>query len=408
MTFKRLRRVLHFVARPLLGGLFAAGAVAPLSAQTCQDECLVSWAALGNCDDGGCDSFACEDAALFPGIHAARTSLTESGITFQNILTQFYIGNTSGGNDQAFRYSGHGDYVTNFDLGKLGVQEGLFLKIRAEHRFGASLRNISGSVLPTAIAAELPTAVDERLCISNFLLTQALSENFALFAGKMDTLDGDVNAYAHSRGINQFLNTAFVTNPIALRTVPYSTLGAGFVFLADGAPIFTFTVLNATDTVRTDGFSELFNEGAVVTAELRLPTNLLGMPGHHLFGGVGAAVRLLRWTRILELSCPTCPLRDKVDPGPCIGLVTRRSPAMKLTTGDILLERESRMMKLTQLRISYPADLAAPRHYFAAKTIRSASATTTQAPATRSLPSFKMCLGNLATGRASNCSTSPE
>lgn len=155
MTFKRLRRILHFAARPLLGGLFAAGAVAPLSAQTCQDECLVSCAALGNSDDGGCDSFAGKDAALFPGIHAARTSLTESGITFQNNLTQFYIGNTTGGNDQAFRYSGQGDSVTNFDLGKLGVQDGLFLKIRAEHRFGESLRNISGSVLPPAIWRKL-------------------------------------------------------------------------------------------------------------------------------------------------------------------------------------------------------------------------------------------------------------
>lgn len=286
MTFGRLRSILDIVSRPLLGCLFAAGAIAPLSAQTCEADCLIGCASLASCDDGGCDGYESEEAALFPGVHAARNSLAESGITFQNNLTQFYIGNTTGGNGQAFRYSGHGDYVTNFDFGKLGVQEGLFLKIRAEHRFGRSLRNLAGSVLPPAIATELPTANDERLFISNFLLTQALSENFALFAGKLDTLDGDVNAYAHSRGINQFLNTAFVANPIALRTVPYSTLGAGFVLLSDvGEPIFTFTILNATDTVETDGFSELFNEGAVVTAEVRLPTNLLGMPGHQLFGG---------------------------------------------------------------------------------------------------------------------------
>jgi len=46
------------------------------------------------------------------------------------------------------------------------------------------------------------------------LFTETLSESFVLYAGKLDTLDGDMNSFAHGRGIHQFSNAAFVVNPI--------------------------------------------------------------------------------------------------------------------------------------------------------------------------------------------------
>ena len=117
------------------------------------------------------------------------------------------------------------------------------------------------------------------------VFTQALSEQFVVFAGKVDTLDGDMNAFAHGRGKHQFFNTNFVFNPIAVQTIPYSTLGAGFSILQGVEPIFTFTVLNATDTATTSGFDELFADGVALSAELRLPTSFFGLPGHQDFGG---------------------------------------------------------------------------------------------------------------------------
>lgn len=69
--------------------------------------------------------------------------------------------------------------------------------------------------------------------------------------------DGDVNAFAHGRGIHQFSNVAFVGTPLALRTVPYSTLGCGFAYLLDGEPLLNFTVLNATDTASTIGLANI-------------------------------------------------------------------------------------------------------------------------------------------------------
>lgn len=260
------------------------------------------------CDGTSCGCQQCQPTGLLASLGGIRGSLADSGITFQNNMTQFYMGNTAGGVEREFRYAGHGDYVTNFDLGKLGVQEGLFLKTRAEHRFGESLRDATGAILPPNLAADLPVDDSERLYITNFLLTQALSESFVLFAGKMDTLDGDLNAYAHGRGIRQFSNAAFVANPIALRTVPYATLGAGFAFLLDGEPLLSVIVLNATDTAETDGFSELFAEGAALTAELRAPTNLLGLPGHQLLGATWSSRNIVALDQDPRILLPQVPI----------------------------------------------------------------------------------------------------
>ena len=213
-----------------------------------------------------------------------RPCLAERGITFDADVTQFYQGVASGGRRQRFRYGGHGDYVLNFDFGKLGVHKGLYLQIRAEHRFGKPVNLATGAVIPVALSPNLPVPGDENLMLTNVLFTQDLSESLALFFGKMDTLDGDPNAFAHGRGKDQFLNSAFVFNPIAVRTIPYSTLGAGFVLLRDASPVFTFTILNATDTSGSSGFDELFANGVALGAELRLPVELQGLPGHQLFG----------------------------------------------------------------------------------------------------------------------------
>lgn len=247
------------------------GCTAVEATPVCRDACQDSLS-LGSWLDG-------EQSSI-------RKNLAANGITFQNNLTSFYFGNTAGGLEQDFRFGGHGDYLTNIDINKLGGPQGQFLKIRAEHRYGQSIADATGSLLPATLAADLPTVDSTNVYLTNVLFTQALSESFALYAGKLDSLDGDMNAFAHGRGIRQFSNSAFVVNPIGLRTVAYSTLGTGFVFLQDGEPIYNFLVLNARDTTKTDGLSELFADGAVISNEIRLPTNFFGMPGHQTFGAI--------------------------------------------------------------------------------------------------------------------------
>jgi porin len=196
-----------------------------------QDYCDADF----DCDECACDC-CCSDTCccdLWTRPHLTgdwlghRTTLAERGIVLDADVTQFYQGVTSGGLEQRFRYGGHGDYVVKFDFDKLSGQEGLFLQLRAEHRFGQAVNLDSGSFGAPAVLANLPALDTEDLILTNVVFTQALSEQFIVFAGKVDTLDGDMNAFAHGRGKYQFFNTNFVYNPIAVQTIPYSTLGGG-------------------------------------------------------------------------------------------------------------------------------------------------------------------------------------
>lgn len=240
-----------------------------------------------------------------------RTCLAEHGIAFDLDVAHFFQGVASGGLDQRFRYGGHGDYVTNIDFGKLAGREGLFLKLRAEHRFGENVNRDTGAILPAAVLADLPIADSEELYLTNVLFTQALSERFAVFAGKLDTLDGDLNAFAHGRGKTQFSNVGFVANPIALRTIPYATLGCGFAVLGEeGEPVFAYTLLNATDTADTDGFNELFAEGVAMSAELRLPTEFYDLPGHQLFAGTWSSRDFVSLGQDPRVVLPNVPINE--------------------------------------------------------------------------------------------------
>ena len=242
-----------------------------------------------------------------------RPALAESGITFQSSLTQFYMGVVSGGVDQSWQYGGHGDYVANIDAGKLVGWTGMFIKLRAEHRFGESTAGTTGALYPSNLAADLPVAESDQLYLTNVLFTQMLSETFGVFFGKLDTLDGDQNAFASGRGVTQFSNVAFVATPIGLRTIPYSTLGAGFVILQDLEPVFTFSALNATSTVGTTGLDELFSDGVVLVPELRLPTNFFGRPGHQLLGATWSSRNYVSLSQDPRIILPNIPIARQSD-----------------------------------------------------------------------------------------------
>lgn len=257
-----------------------------------------------------CDRFADAllDCELYRKYWSCRETLADSGITFSTNLTQFYFGNVSGGVDQTGRYSGHGDYLANVDFGQLGIQDGLFLKVRSEHRFGSSIAPATGALLPPTLASELPVSDSRGRYITNFLLTQMFSEQVGVYAGKLDTLDGDANAYASGRGVTQFSNSAFVATPLALRALPYSSLGCGMVIMKDREPLLNVLVMNPTDTADRAGFDELFDEGVVVATELRFATDLFGMPGHQLFGATWSNREFVSFDQDPRIILPNIPV----------------------------------------------------------------------------------------------------
>lgn len=235
--------------------------------------------------------FGCTDEWLSPSECGESTSVCDallgkagdSGITFRSSITQFYQGVVDGGINETWRYAGSGRYDLNTDLGKLAGVEGLSLRVVGEHRFGQSVGRDAGVLFPPAVDAVTPVPNSDELILLNLLVTQVLNENVSVFAGKLDTLDGDANPFASGRGRTGFLNFNLLFPASAVPIMPYSTLGAGALFSMDGTPFAALMVLNATDTTTTSGLSELFEDGAVIFGSLALPLPIAGRLGIHNF-----------------------------------------------------------------------------------------------------------------------------
>jgi porin len=240
---------------------------------------------LSSLPERNCQTWLNEQETLTGNWRCGRPSLEERGITFDGSITQFYQGVSSGGVEQRFRYSGHGEYEATFDFGKLADIEGLSLELGSEHRFGETANPDTGSAIPVALLPDLPDPDINDLALTKVLFTQELSEDLEVFFGKMDTLEFDTNGFAYGNGRERFFSTAFNYDPIATKTIPFSTLGAGINVFRDGERLFSFIVINPEETSTISGFDVLFANGASMLAKLRLPTHFFGRTGHMAFGG---------------------------------------------------------------------------------------------------------------------------
>lgn len=212
-----------------------------------------------------------------------RSHLADNGITLDGDVTQIYQGVAHGGVNETFNYAGHGDYRLGLDFERLCGWKGLSLLLRAEHRFGEFLGRDAGLIAPAALPAATPTVATEDLILTNVLFTKVVNENVTLLFGKLDTLDGDRNPFASGRGKSQFMNTSLVEPLAAIPTVPLATLGAGAVYSVNGMPAAQLLVLNATDTMTTSGFDQLFEDGLVLLGGVNVPLPIAGKMGIHSF-----------------------------------------------------------------------------------------------------------------------------
>jgi len=215
----------------------------------------------------------------------ARNTLAKKGIIFKASVTQIYQGNfTDGSNDDKYwRNSGTADYEMDLDFGKLGLWPGGFLKVRGMSNYRKSINSVAGSIMSVNSDALFPWPGDNYTGLTDFLFMQFLSEHFGLLAGKMNTLGGDANEFAHDYK-TQFLNTAFLVNPVTFRTVPYSTVGIGAIALNKVAE-FNFSLLDTEGSAIKSGTKTTMHNGTTVASQVRFKTCILDRPGHQVFGG---------------------------------------------------------------------------------------------------------------------------
>jgi porin len=219
----------------------------------------------------------------------ARSALADRGVKLDLFSTQLYDGVARGGQDQGYNYGGRLDYLLAVDGHKLGLWQGFFFDMHAETRYGRDSNGIDGLLLPSNLAMSFPEADRNITSITGLKFTQALSENFALYAGKLNTLDAFPLRFnpAGTTGLpflGGFQSSALIFNPIAARTVPYSAAGAGFAVLKDLEPVFTFSVIDPEERA-TKGAEDLFARGVTLIPDLILKGKPFGKPAMLNLGG---------------------------------------------------------------------------------------------------------------------------
>ena len=221
-----------------------------------------------------------------------RTKLAEKGITLDISSFQTFQG-VGGGKRQQWKYGGSFEYTLKFDLHKMGLWPGAFLEIGAENQFGQFINKNTGALMPANTLGVFPEPGQQELYLDRVVFTQFFSHTFGIYFGKLTGITettGDWNPLAGSKGHNQFMNFGFVTNPVLLTAVPYSTLGGG-AFLAfpslgpnEKEPAVLNVCFLGPDGQPGEWPWKDFDSGTVSVAEFQLPTRFFHKPGGQLFG----------------------------------------------------------------------------------------------------------------------------
>lgn len=229
----------------------------------------------------------CERPKLTGDWFGHRGCLRDHGVTLDAYATNFYQGVTTGGLDHSFHFGGRADYLLHVDGGKAGLWPGLFIDLHGETLYGNSINGSTGALLPVSLAQTLPTSNTPITALTGVKVTQALSENFAVFAGKLNTLDDFNQPFTGgARGVNGFMNAGLLLPAVLARTIPYSTFGAGFAVLREKEVVFSFAAFDTNNTPTVSGFDTFFNNGVSLNPQVNLPTNFGGRRGHYSLGGV--------------------------------------------------------------------------------------------------------------------------
>ncbi|HUQ69452.1 MAG TPA: carbohydrate porin, partial [Planctomycetaceae bacterium] len=197
-----------------------------------------------------------------------------------NSATLFYQGIARGGKEEAFQFGGGNDYYLTADGHKLGLWQGLLIDLHGETRYGEDVNGLTGAISPANTALLFPVPGESVTALTGLKFTQIVNEHLVTFAGKINVVDGYLNPFAAGKCQTQFMNTSFVFPLILGRTVPYSSLGAGFAIMQGPEPVFSLMVMDPVNNPTTSGFEQFFENGVSLFGELSRPVKIAERPGH--------------------------------------------------------------------------------------------------------------------------------
>lgn len=218
----------------------------------------------------------------------SRKKLEERGFAFELEFTQFYQGTAGGGLEQDDAYGGRIDADFNFDLGKMGLWKNGIIEAKAVTRYGRSVNELTGALLPANTALIVPAEKGTVTAVTTLKYTHIFpfekpGDLFLVSVGKFDTIDLVADPLIGGAGLNKFLNLNQVAPPITVRNVPPVSIGWVGAWVRGGEPFISLTVLDSQDSSTTVGLSNLFDKGMTIIPAVTLPSRFFGKAGHHTF-----------------------------------------------------------------------------------------------------------------------------
>ncbi len=227
-----------------------------------------------------------------------RDRLAAEGLTVGLDATYTFQGVASGGFDgPGFeRVSDEDDTGNDFsgtltlalDTGAVGWWQGGTFDVRLEGRTGRSVLQRAGSVSAVDNDALFPNVVDrfdeEALALSALTYTQSLGARFSVFAGLMNTAEGDANELAGSALSNaHFLNSALLYSLVEDATVPNVSLGGGIAAEPHERISGSFSVFGTSETAGENPFEP---HGTTFSTEWTVLHALAEREGAQTFGAL--------------------------------------------------------------------------------------------------------------------------
>lgn len=218
----------------------------------------------------------------------SRQSLVDKGIYADVGLTQVLHAGLQGGlsDRRGPRYRGSSDYYLTLDTAKLGLWPGGLVNMNGESVFGDAVGDKVESIMPPNADGVFPDPAGggANSTLSELYMVQALSTKLVAVLGKVNALGlGDRNAYTNNER-TQFMNLAFLCNPILGAFIPYTPLAAAVVFAPIPQLQVTTGALDSEGKAGTAGFDPLFTKGTTVTQEWDATFHPLEQKGTYRLG----------------------------------------------------------------------------------------------------------------------------
>jgi porin len=218
--------------------------------------------------------------------NGVRQDLVDKGLHLDFKVVTTYQNMFDGGIDRDDGFVSTQELLLQLDTGKADLWEGGLIKLRVQSRFGDALEGV-GAFSPTNTNALFPNDIDhinqDTIAITELVYTQFLAPQFGIFAGLINTTEGDANVLAgNASSSSQFMNSSFLLSMGELRTTPSSTLGAGLIFIPTDWLLGTFAIVDSEESAADNPFSSA--KGSTLSTEWKAKYQLGALPGAQTVG----------------------------------------------------------------------------------------------------------------------------